>query len=237
MILKLFAKINKKSKGAMSVEILLFLLPVIFALGTVINMARTVQAEMIIHHAITQTAKEISAYGYILTRTGISERIQNSNKKSAGFKKDVDGVVTSVEDFASSFSTMNFSTISEKGQAATSNVQSFVSDPEAIFQGIISCFKSGLEKTATTYLVGNLARGSIQKQISLMNKDVDAYLENLGVVDGIEGLDFSKSEWITNESGKANVSVVVTFKMKNNMFPMFDFGERDYVLSANTLSW
>ena len=53
------------SRGSLTVEALLFLIPFMMAFFTLINAARFVQAEMLIHHAITQTAKQISAYGYV----------------------------------------------------------------------------------------------------------------------------------------------------------------------------
>lgn len=43
-------------KGSLTVEALLFLIPFIMAFCTLINAARFVQAEMLIHHAVTQTA-------------------------------------------------------------------------------------------------------------------------------------------------------------------------------------
>ena len=196
-----------------------------------------VQAEMIIHHAITQTAKEISTYGYVLSRVGITERIQKSNKAGQEFEQTVDSVVTSVEEFAGAFGNMDISQMQTSGQALQGNIETIISDPESVFQGVLGYIKSGITKAATVSIVGGLARGSIQKQVSLLDKNADEYLEKLGVVGGMDGLDFSKSECFTNTSGKGNISVVVTFSMKNNMFPWFDFGEHEYVLSANTLSW
>lgn len=41
------------SRGSLTVEALVFLIPFIMAFCTLINAARFVQAEMLIHHAIT----------------------------------------------------------------------------------------------------------------------------------------------------------------------------------------
>ena len=51
------------SRGSLTVEALLFLIPFMIAFFTLINAARFVQAEMLIHHAVTQTAKQISEIG------------------------------------------------------------------------------------------------------------------------------------------------------------------------------
>ena len=68
------------NEGSLTVEALLFLIPFIMAFCTLINAARYVQAEMLIHHAVTQTAKQISTYSYVLTKTKISSRIVETNK-------------------------------------------------------------------------------------------------------------------------------------------------------------
>ena len=76
-------------KGALTVEVLLFLIPFMMAFLTIVNAGRFVQTEMLIHHAITQTAKQISAYGYVLTKTELTQTMINTNKKSAEFQTDV----------------------------------------------------------------------------------------------------------------------------------------------------
>lgn len=228
---------KKKNRGSLTVETLLFLIPVMLAFCTIINMARFVQAEMIIHHAITQTAKEISAYGYVLTRTGITSRMQATNKKSSEFTTKVDDAVTSVEEFVNSMGSGDGTEIYTSGQTAWENVESIASDPSSIVSGVISLVKSNFSKSVLTGVSGSLAKGSIKKQLSLMCDDPNEYLKRIGVVDGMNGLDFSKSEWNSNESGKGNIKIVVTFKMKNQLFPMFDFGEHEYILSASTLVW
>ena len=95
-------------KGALTVEVLLFLIPFMMAFLTIVNAGRFVQTEMLIHHAITQTAKQISAYGYVLTKTELTQTMIDTNKKSADFQTDVDNTVDSVKKFSSAIS--DFST-------------------------------------------------------------------------------------------------------------------------------
>lgn len=228
---------KKKNKGSLTIETLLFLIPFMLAFCTIINMARFVQAEMIIHHAITQTAKEISAYGYVLTRTGITSRMQETNKKSSEFTTEVNDAVTSVEQFVNSMGSGDGSEIYSSGQMAWENVDAIASDPSSIVSGVISMVKSNFSQAVLTGVTESLAKGSIKKQLSLMSNDPNEYLERIGIVGGMDGLDFSRSEWNSNELGKGNIKIVVTFKMKNQLFSMFDFGEHEYILSASTLVW
>ena len=77
----------------------------------------------------------------------------------------------------------------------------------------------------------------IKNSLGKITDDVDTYLKNVGVVDGLEGLDFNQSEWVSVTEGKGNVQIVVTYTMKNNIFPQFDFGEYKVRQCASTLMW
>ena len=230
-------KSREKNRGSLTVETLLFLIPFMLAFCTIINAARFIEAEMIIHHAITQSAKEISAYSYVLTKTKITDRMQKTNKKSKEFQGKVNETVGSVEQFVDSFGSGDASSVRTSGQTAWNNVKTIANDPSSVASGVLSWVKNGVEQKAFTGMAGSLAKGSIQKQLTIMSGDADQYLERLGVVGGMDGLDFSQSKWNSNTSGKGNVDIVVTFTMKNTLFPMFDIGEHEYIMRASTLSW
>lgn len=208
-------KRRSNEKGSLTVEALVFLIPFIMAFCTIINAARFVQAEMLIHHAITQTAKQISTYSYVLTKTEIAEKMQRSNGKSQEFTDDVNRAATSISGLADA-----------------------VGDPGALAEGVFSMVKSGIVGEATSGAVGALAKDSIEKSIENLTDDPDEFLENLGIVGGLSGLDFSESKWLSNtQEEKGNVQIVVTYKMKNVLFPDFDFGQHEFCQSASTLIW
>ena len=230
-------KKQDKRRGSLTVETLLFLIPFMLAFLTIINMARFIQAEMIIHHAITQTAKEISVYGHVMTKTGITEKMQDRNKRAEKFKRDVDDTVKSVEEYLDAFSSGDVGEIYKKEENAANKVEAFVSNPSAIAQGVFDLAKSDFNQRMVAQVTGNLAKASIKKQLSLMTNNPDQYLKNIGVVGGLDGLNFSKSNCNSNNSGNGNIDIVVTFTIKNQMFPQFDFGEHEYMLSVSTLMW
>ncbi|MGI6012480.1 MAG: hypothetical protein ACOX8H_13485 [Ruminococcus sp.] len=205
---------RRTEKGSLTVEALVFLIPFIMAFCTIINGARFVQAEMLIHHAITQTAKQISTYSYVLTKAGITEKMQNTNGKSEEFTDTVDGAVSSIEGFAEA-----------------------VGDPEGLAEGIFSLAKSEGEQYLMTQIAGTITRDNIENAIETLSDDPDEYLRNIGIVDGISGLNFSKSKWNSNTEGKGNIEIIVTYEMKNLLFPDFDFGSYHCSQSAATLIW
>lgn len=209
---------NKKdennSRGSLTVEALLFLIPFIMAFCTLVNAARFVQAEMLIHHAVTQTAKQISTYSYVLTRSEISKKMQETNGKSEKFLTTVDNASNSIEGFVDA-----------------------AGDMDSLVEGVFSLAKSRGKRGIMTRVVGELSKNNIRNEISLMSDDPGEFLENIGIVGGVSGLDFSQSEWISNTEGKGDIKIVVTYEMKNTLFPEFDFGQYKFRQCAYTLIW
>lgn len=201
-------------KGSLTVEALLFLIPFIMAFCTLINAARFVQAEMLIHHAITQTAKQISTYSYVLTKAEIPERLQDTNRKSQQFIKTVEESTASIEEFAEA-----------------------VGDRDAMAEGVFNLAKSMGEHVVLTSVAGMLSENNIKNAIALMSDDPDEFLEVIGIEGGLSGLDFSQSQWISDSEGKGNIQIVVRYSMKNVIFPEFAFGPYEFCQCASTLIW
>ena len=234
-------KKRDRCKGALTVEVLLFMIPFMMAFLTIINAGRFVQTEMLIHHAITQTAKQISAYGYVLTKTEITDQMIATNNKSQKFKTDVNTTVNSVKTFSNSASdftaTGNLQNVIDSGNAAYTQLSDFFSDPDAIANGVMAMVKSDVRGAAMTYVAGELSKASIKNALRLITDDENTYLTNLGIVDGLDGLDFSQSKWISVSKGKGDIQIVVTYTMKNLIFPQFDFGQYEFRQCASTLMW
>ena len=228
-------------RGSLTVEALLFLIPFMLAFLTVVNAGRFVQTEMLMHHAITQTAKQISAYGYVLTKTKVTETMINTNKKSAEFKEETQKTVDYVKKFSDSVSDFaaggDLQDVIDSRDEAQTQLSEYFSDPDALASGVMSVMKSGMENSVKTYLVGELAKASIKNSVGKITVDVDTYLVSVGIVDGLDGLDFSQSKWMSVTEGKGDVKIVVTYTMKNNLFPQFDFGQYKFRQCVFTLMW
>lgn len=206
----------KNSKGSLTVEALLFLIPFIMAFCTIINGARFVQAEVIIHHAVTQTAKQISTYSYVLTKAEITDKMQETNGKSEKFQDTVQEATASIQGFADA-----------------------VGDSDALAEGVFSLVKAGARDEVMGAVVGKLAEETLRDSIGLMSDDPDEFLSNLGIEGGLSGLDFGDSHWVSNGPGeKANIEIVVKYSMKNVLFPDFEFAQQyQFCQSASTLIW
>lgn len=201
-------------KGSLTMEALLFLIPFIMAFCTLINAARFVQAEMLIHHAVTQTAKQLSTYSYVLTKAKISERIVNTNRKSEELKVTVNEAASSVEGFIDA-----------------------VSDMDGLVEGVFSAVKGGIEQKAITSLVGEMTKNNIKNELMLVSDDPDEYLKNIGIEGGLSGLHFDKTECLNDTEGKGSIKIIASYTMKNILFPDFDFGTYEFCQCAYTLIW
>lgn len=234
----------KSEKGSLTVEALLFLIPFMCAFFTIINAARFVQSEMLIHHAITQTAKQVSTYSYVLTKAKISEEIQDTNKKSEKFETDTEKAANSVSELLNAMGAIGngdpageISAVIDAAENANQTLTDYFSDPDALLNGVFAMAQSKMEQKVLTAVVGAISKNNVKNAIAKLSDDPDEYLENIGIIDGLEGLDFSESEWISNTDEKGNLRIVVTYKLKNLLFPQFDFGEYEFCQCASTLIW
>lgn len=229
------------NRGSLSLEVLLFLIPFIFFFCIIINAARLTQAQVIIHHAISQTAKEISTYGYVSTRAGITGKVQANNKVSSEFNGDVETVIDTASDFFCAFggySDIDYETLEEEGNNAESLIDEYIENPSNIWIGVAASIREELIGYGLEALAGALAKSSIKKELTLSNNNADNYLKTLGVVGGLDGLSFKGSRLITTGTGGSpDVNIVVSYKMKNAIYPQLDIGEHKYIQSVSTLMW
>lgn len=235
---------KNEQRGSLTVEAILFLIPFMCAFLTLVNIARYVQAELIIHHAITQTAKQISTYSYVLTKSEISKEIQESAEKSDKFQTDTKKAIDDVSGLFSSMNSMangsgNIGDVIEASQNAGSTLTEYFKNPDDIVTGVFALAQSGMERKVLTGVAGAITGMNVKTAISKVSggRSADEYLEDIGIVDGLEGLNFSKTNWISNYGGKGNIQIVVTYKLKNLLFPEFGFRETEFCQCASTLIW
>lgn len=87
---------RKNQKGALSIEAALILSFFIVGYVAITTAADFIRAQMIIQHGITQTAKEISAYCYLVSKTGIMEDSYRLGSEADQFKSSTDTVIDTV---------------------------------------------------------------------------------------------------------------------------------------------
>lgn len=86
------------------------------------------------------------------------------------------------------------------------------------------------------YMAGALAKALIQDHIEAEGTiaDADAYLEELGIVDGLDGMHFGASQIYTGDD-HADINLVVMYEVK--VFPLLSDSTMSFAQSASTRAW
>lgn len=84
------------NKGSLTVEATLIITIFIFGYLSIITISDFIRAQMIIQYSITQAAKEISSYCYIISKTGLMADSQRLGQEAGKEKKKIDDVIDSV---------------------------------------------------------------------------------------------------------------------------------------------
>lgn len=238
---------RKQERGSMTVEAALFLVIFLMAFLTIINFGRLARAQIIMQHAINGSAMQISQYSYILTKTGIIDPIVATANNAKQVRSDANEVINAVTEFSNAVDGVaaggevtdadidNLIQAASDAEGAVNIVTGYFKNPRGLFTGILAVAKEDVERRVTTLIVSRIAESQVEAYFEEITDDPDAYLEGLGIVGGLEGLDFSESEYVAG--GTKDINITVRFTVKNQMFPMFDFGEHEMRLNASTRIW
>ena len=227
---------NRSERGSFTIEAILSLSIFMFAFVTIVSLATIAKVESTTQYAIDQVAKEISQYYYIAERVGVA------NTGTEGVK-EIDDAVQAIFDFADKSSTVasNYSstTAADLGEmienmpqisndvhevsAAAENVYNsfgpIFEDPKGIVSSLATMMVKQVGNELITRVIAQpLCKALVPKYIT-SSGDADAILEKMGVVDGLDGLDFRMSSFLSDQR---SINVVVVYQIKVNGFGVFD---------------
>lgn len=237
---------RRVEKGSMTVEAAIFLMFFIAGYLTILNFGRLTRAEVVVQHAINGSAMQISRFGYLLTCSGIADELVDTANQAYQTKKDIEEVGSAFIELTDAMGNMASEGVTmesvndliqkvENAEEGINIAKSYFQNPKGLLNGLIAIGKSGVKEKITTALVSKIAESQVEAYLKQITDDPDAYLEGLGIVGGLEGLDFRDSRCIAN--GTKDISITVSFKVKNQMFSFLDFGEHKMKLNASTRIW
>ncbi|MBT9776422.1 hypothetical protein GPL15_07885 [Clostridium sp. MCC353] len=259
----------KKEKGSLTVEAAIVLVIFIFGYISIITIGSFIRAQMIIQYSITQAAKDISAYCYLVSKTGLMDDSKNLAGEAGKFKKDTDTVIDTVVKLYGAVSdgadhitnsvteiqenkdiTGKLESLENLGSGAAADYQNimnaanamadtgtdYFSDPRAILKGLGAVAKdTAFSQAKSIALAAPISKALVKRQVDLYNTAGSSgdILEKLGVVDGMEGLNFTGSTLFND--GKT-ITVRVTYSMKVD-YPFFDLKEFHFIQTVSTEAW
>ncbi len=227
----------KSKRGSLSIEASISLIVFMIAFLSVLSLCKFIKTQVILQHAINQVAKEISIYSYITNKLGFVRTGKDNDAKnnSDEFLKEIVNLESVVRGEA-----VILNSKSSNDVAITSNYPT----PEAVFkdpQYIIDAFVTIAKDETENYLVSKLIASPMSKflvQKYIPNsfygeKNADEYLKRLGVINGIDGLNFDTST-IFDDGKSINITVIYSMSVD---FPLFTEKIMCFRLNASTIGW
>ncbi len=187
-------KVFKKS-GSLTVEASIALPIFICVILSIILFIRILYVEQTMQHAITEAANEIGMYSYVYVGCGIDQASNRIGEKIADvFNNNIEEFMNGLKLFS------NKSTDLMKG---------------SINNEALDLFKTLGDKTISIDMLNvvslPLIKMFVMKNLKEGDLDINKKLKYLGVVNGVEGLDFSDSRLLNDGD---NVKIVVKYKLK-----------------------
>lgn len=259
----------KKENGSLSIEAAIVVVIFIFGYAAIVSITSFIRVQMIIQYSISQAAKEISSYCYLVSKTGIMEDSGRISGDADSFKKSTDNVIDTVvklydavdqgsghitnsveeipvnqnmeETLSSIQSTVDvtqeeFQSIMTATNTMFDTGEEYFSDPKAILKGLGTLAKDGMFSVAKSCIIAApVSKAMVRRQIDLYGRDSRNrdILEKLGVINGIEGLNFAGST-LFNDGETITVQVSYTMKVS---FPGFDQKGFHFIQTASTRAW
>ena len=233
---------KKEEQGVITVEALIVLLPFMVFFLTLLNMSKMVQAQVLLQYVANETAKEISQYSYVLTKSGIVKKSNQTAEEAGKFKQDVNEVANNVNTIYDALTGMgnggnisdNMNTIYDAANAGADVAEAYFDDPSKLLSGVVSVGKNEASSIVKRWMIAGITKSKLNTHFSWSSKSADEYLKNLGVVDGVAGLNFDDSAWFSGTD--QDIKISITYKIKTKI--MFtDVWEKEVKVTAMTRIW
>ena len=230
---------RKRERGSFTVEAILALTTFMFAFMTIVSWATIAKTESTTQYAIDQIAKQVSQYYYIAERMGLTNtapmpseagKIDDTVDCLLTFTNTASTTASHYTDFSAS-TVMNSinggvqndaTAIMNAGEALYNSASALMDDPV----GVLKAMATMMAQTAANEAVSRLITQPICKAMMprfLTNggsrAEADELLRKLGVVDGMDGLNFTMSSFLRDQR---SINVVLVYQIEVNGFGLFD---------------
>lgn len=230
---------KKAERGSITLEATIFLTMFIFFYLLLISLIQMSKAQVILQYAADQTAREISAYSYVLTKAGIVEKRTATSKRAAAFKGHIADVLDAAQEVENTLTNRgSLEDIVGAAQNAEQKAETLAGDFDELGDNVLSLLKTYGADVLSDALIEELAEQETEKQIALLSgKTPDQYLKDLGIAEGMAGLDFSQSKWANESQGDMPVlEVSIVYEMEIRL-GFIELEPRKFKVSAKTALW
>lgn len=241
---------TRSEKGSFTIEAIMSLSLFMFAFVTIVSLAMLAKVESTTQYAINQVAKEISSYYYIAEKIGVT-------RDDTIYNSDIDSVVQAVVNFSDmaedtvseyvphtsddlesvldTYSNISneVTEITSAARAIYDSFEAVLENPDGVVSSLATVMRSEIENKLVNRIIAEpVCRALVPKYI-ISNSNADMTLEKMGVIGGLDGLDFRMSSFLADTR---SINVVLIYQVKINGFGLFDqtFTIRQ---TASTAAW
>lgn len=218
---------HHKERGAVSVEAIITLTIFIMFYMLLLSIIDIIRAQVVVQSAICETAKEISTYSYMLAKMGYFDLRQEASDSASG---------SSLNDVKDNFVSLT-NTIGAGGSVDASELSQTIELLKGLtlkdFTGV--AIDGAME--AGSNAAASLAARTLAKKYLKDAKGSLEYLEDMGIENGLEGLDFSQSHFPQSTGDTLRITVI--YKIKILDYPLLEklnLNQR-VILNATTKVW
>lgn len=239
----------KKDSGAIAIESVLGMFIFMVVILSIMFISLLVRIQSTMQYAISQTAKEISTYYYVVDKLGLAvgfssdpdsvSKINTVIDNTIDFAAEADDVMSiNIEDGIqiSDLQNLTESDLPGKAQALYNSSVDLSSDLQGQLKGsLMMIVKSMLSEGMSNYVAPFICKTVVPKYVSGDYASTDEMLKNMGIEEGVNGLDFSKSTFL--KDGRT-IQIVVVYKLntKNMTFGYLDM-DLYFKQVATTAAW
>lgn len=231
-------------EGMLTVEAVLSLVPFILVILGIISFIDIFAVHNKIQYAMHQMGNELSAYTYFYEALGIRsadlelkkdidkqtepldttlndltaflEQVGKFEDDLSGIKEGTSSVSGTIESGKETFN---------KGQQFANSAGSLVSDPKALLRSIVYLGIEKGEQKAKSLLLGLISNGMFEVYLDESfakhrPMSADEYLLHYGVKDGMKGLDFGNSSFLSDDDYRM-IDLVVEYDIQVYFFKLF----------------
>lgn len=229
--------LKKDDGGYIVVETVVSFILYLFVVVSILSLVKIVTVQARIHNAMTQAVTSLSMYSYFFDVVGATSSIQGFDTGHEKVKADVNDFTGQVNELISSITTLDVS-----GTAGSANYffdigQGVSQDPDAAVDYILAAVINSGADIAIDTIFSLGVKKSMEQYLKIDNYSGDEYLKMSNVVDGIDGITFSKSSFL-NEKGeiKAVIEYDIEYKFAGLEMPFTD-GKIHVTQRAVTKAW
>lgn len=229
---------KRNEKGSLTIEATLSLSVFMFAIVMLLCLINVSRIQAKVASSLSSAAKEISQYSYLYGLTGLKEKEADLADRGATASGKINNVVSATNDlfnviqgFGDNLETSGsgdaaallgqWDTVKNDIEAGTQSataiqgsIENLLSNPKDLVVGMGALFASeSIDFAKSKLIAAPLAKALSSKHLNSPDEpDTDAYLKKMGVVGGLDGMDFGRSTLFAK--GGDDIQLVVVYSVK-----------------------